>query len=518
MPKDQEAKASPIGNFLSKFGRVRARSPRKPSFKNSTDKENDVVFKCPAPPRSHSPSSKFGTLVNRLSGRKPKTISCRESSLDRAETPKNPQHQHVPFQSPRPAVSENDLRHVTLSRGGADLPVTPLAGVTHFMSEDNLASAECGTPAHRVPSYVKISCTLNGYSKSPRQQTQISDSPLRSTKGMSLVERRLMQYRDFSNSACNTPSPKRLPIYNDETSPEMGNNISSTTPIKSLISQFDKLHLCSHDKDTEKTNEFKSEKIISVQPESEEAMSDKENFSNLSKYIGESIPSTSSSELCSEESSPRVSSGSGEVKEKVVTEGDDKVISSARSGKAFQDVLNETKTSLERKICEGDENLEKIQDLSDEASSHIRMACGKAKLLIKKKLSKFSELVNKNLNPIEGDLQPATDDDLEGYWALVEIELEDIKQCFNIVEKWRMNNWSEPQGESDNLSDNNNVVKPKAQVIKVKPAPQQAKPKTEKQIAMEQQRKKQMAEARARMAAARKAQTDDSDCNVIIAS
>ncbi|RCN43828.1 hypothetical protein ANCCAN_10217 [Ancylostoma caninum] len=55
------------------------------------------------------------------------------------------------------------------------------------MSEDNLASAECGTPAYRTPSYIRVSCALSGYTKSPRH---LENSASRAM-GRSLVERRL---------------------------------------------------------------------------------------------------------------------------------------------------------------------------------------------------------------------------------------------------------------------------------------------------------------------------------------
>ena len=42
--------------------------------------------------------------------------------------------------------------------------MTPLAGASQFLSEDNLVGAQCGTPLeNRVPSYLKISLNLNGY-------------------------------------------------------------------------------------------------------------------------------------------------------------------------------------------------------------------------------------------------------------------------------------------------------------------------------------------------------------------
>ncbi|VDK25699.1 unnamed protein product [Anisakis simplex] len=44
-------------------------------------------------------------------------------------------------------------------------------------------------------------------------------------------------------------------------------------------------------------------------------------------------------------------------------------------------------------------------------------------------------------NPIENDPQPATLDDLAGYWALISMELEDLERLFNEADELRKNNW-----------------------------------------------------------------------------
>ncbi|KAK6034919.1 hypothetical protein COOONC_27573 [Cooperia oncophora] len=196
MPVEEaRTKASPVGNFFARLGRrVRSKSPavsrlqasetpKRPKSRNreidsdSSDRHEDS---CDASQTPH----RFGTLINRLSRRKSKkgekdiSLISPDSGEVAIPQPK--------FGTPRPAMSENDLRHVTLQRG-TDLQVTPLAGVSQFMSEDNLAVAECGTPAYRVPSYVRISCALSGYRKTPRFLEHSASRAM----GRSIVERRL---------------------------------------------------------------------------------------------------------------------------------------------------------------------------------------------------------------------------------------------------------------------------------------------------------------------------------------
>ena len=68
----------------------------------------------------------------------------------------------------------------------------------------------------------------------------------------------------------------------------------------------------------------------------------------------------------------------------------------------------------------------------------MRLAFGKANLLMGKKFNKFYELVEKNLNPVEGDPQPTLLDDLEGYWSIVEMEMGDIDQAFATVDRLKV--------------------------------------------------------------------------------
>ncbi|WKY00398.1 hypothetical protein Q1695_014895 [Nippostrongylus brasiliensis] len=198
MPTDEsKIRASPVGTFFARLGRrVRSKSPVAPQLSNpetpkrpsSRGAQVDAVngdLNDDCGDASQSPH-RFGALLHRLSRRKSKKGDNKVSKVVSPGGDSDCAVVQPKFGTPRPAMSESDLRHVTLQRG-TDLDLTPLAGVSQFMSEDNLAVANCGTPAYRVPSYVRISCALSGYTKSPRY---LEGSASRAM-GRSIVERRL---------------------------------------------------------------------------------------------------------------------------------------------------------------------------------------------------------------------------------------------------------------------------------------------------------------------------------------
>uniref|UniRef100_A0A1I7XB93 DEK_C domain-containing protein n=1 Tax=Heterorhabditis bacteriophora TaxID=37862 RepID=A0A1I7XB93_HETBA len=420
-------------HFFSKISkRMRSKSPvpadisHSERFKDYDDKENR--FRRPTTPESlPNTPHRFGTFLDRISRKKTKKdgkVEAHDKSVD-CGSECDGHTQQIHFSSPRPAVSENDLRHVTLKRG-TEITSTPLVGATFFMSEDNLASTDCGVSPYRTPSYVRISCALNGYMRSPMST---GGSPVK-TMAKSLVERRLWQFQIRSpESQKSTP---RLPVENNSSPYQMGKSFSTPSPVKALIGQFDKLTLCSVNKDEE-------DKLA------------KENINPHNIIVDQPINCT-------------------------LIPGNVESVNNIRGSAHI--MPDETLWNV------------KVESLPETAADCIRMAAGKAQLLVGKKLTKFDELVKKNIKPVMNDPQPATVDDLEGYWALVEIELADINMCFEKVELWRSSGWSLDdkvvnQTPSKSVGLNNNVEKNVPKPIKTV-APLR-RPNSEKQVSFKPQ-------------------------------
>ncbi|VDM60108.1 unnamed protein product [Angiostrongylus costaricensis] len=411
------------GSFFARLGRrVRSKSPAVSRLSSETPKTcknhcahsgadgcaNDVD----CADLCHSPHL-FGSFIHKLSRRKSKKSSGKlDGHFSKDETHTLPHDigktiQQAKLSTPRSAMSESDLRHVTVCRG-TDVALTPMTGVSQFVSEDNLAVAECGTPAYRVPSYIRVSCALNGYTKSPRH---LESSATRSL-GRSLVERRLGMFESISSDRRELLNQIGKESPGDQT---MGTSFS--TPVRALIRQFDRLQLCSKDKKnaTESCEPIRS--FVTKQPTSPTLGSHSVEKSAKSGRILDDVNERSSD--------PPTIIG---LMPDVPVMGTD-----MRTGEDFDRLLESVRSRLQASIAQVLSELEEVESIPEEAESSIRIAAGKAQLLVRNKLSKFEELVKKHLNPIKGDPQPATVDDLEGYWALVEIELLDIDECFKKV-------------------------------------------------------------------------------------
>lgn len=117
----------------------------------------------------------------------------------------------------------------------------------------------------------------------------------------------------------------------------------------------------------------------------------------------------------------------------------DKIIK--KDGQYFLDVI---KDQIERftALCEKAEKDIAENSLSDETSGKIRAAIGKAQLLITKKFKQFEKLCNENIETPSGKKRPMSTD-LEGFWDMVAIQVEDVNNMFDKIDELRNNNWKE---------------------------------------------------------------------------
>jgi len=116
-----------------------------------------------------------------------------------------------------------------------------------------------------------------------------------------------------------------------------------------------------------------------------------------------------------------------------------------KNGEYFKDLLNTKIKLLTSKIASCEEMLKK-ETPSEDAVGAINTAIGLGRLLLSNKFKQFAELIDINLGlkpPTEGEPVP-TDTDLHGFWEMTLIGSDDVDDKFNIVEKWKNNEWKEP--------------------------------------------------------------------------
>ncbi|VDP22176.1 unnamed protein product [Soboliphyme baturini] len=134
------------------------------------------------------------------------------------------------------------------------------------------------------------------------------------------------------------------------------------------------------------------------------------------------LPSLSSygSELFSQSATPKVRN---EQKDTTAYE-------SEKDGHYYSNLAAASKEWLMNKCDEFKRYTTEVH-LDNEAQGKVRVALGKAALLLNNKFAKFEELVQQNLNPIPNCPFTVKNSDLDGYWQLVSIELDNMKNCFD---------------------------------------------------------------------------------------
>ncbi|XP_025074871.1 uncharacterized protein LOC105430173 [Pogonomyrmex barbatus] len=137
--------------------------------------------------------------------------------------------------------------------------------------------------------------------------------------------------------------------------------------------------------------------------------------------------------------------------------------------------------------------------LPEEAAGKLRSAAGKARLLTSQKMQQFEGLCQKNINQVPGEEFPTTNEDLAGFWDMVMLQVVQVNELFDQIEKLRKSQWQEivPDKKAASASQQNG----KRRVISVHKAKPTANSEANKKAreAREQARRQMIEERRRAM-------------------
>uniref|UniRef100_A0A8D8CVD1 Disks large-associated protein 1 n=1 Tax=Culex pipiens TaxID=7175 RepID=A0A8D8CVD1_CULPI len=83
-------------------------------------------------------------------------------------------------------------------------------------------------------------------------------------------------------------------------------------------------------------------------------------------------------------------------------------------------------------------------EISEEVAGYVLVAAGKARLLCSQKMKQFEGLCHTNLNQIPGEKFQTTNEDLQGFWDMVMLQVNDVDASFVEIDSFRRNGWKKP--------------------------------------------------------------------------
>lgn len=123
-----------------------------------------------------------------------------------------------------------------------------------------------------------------------------------------------------------------------------------------------------------------------------------------------------------------------------------------RDGNYYLNQLNNTRDRLVRTAESLDKELEELlakTDTPEDVIGTLRSASGKARLLASQKIKQFEDLCHKNLKPPPDDPFPTKIEDLEGFWDMVMLQVDDCDATFAQIDSYRTNGWRIPETQVD---------------------------------------------------------------------
>ncbi|XP_056634161.1 uncharacterized protein LOC130443505 isoform X1 [Diorhabda sublineata] len=157
-----------------------------------------------------------------------------------------------------------------------------------------------------------------------------------------------------------------------------------------------------------------------------------------------------------------------DVKEDVNGTCNDKSVIVEKDGHYFLKILeDQTKRLLE--LAARVESDMSSPDLSEEVIGKLRSASGKARLLVSQKMQQFKGLCTNNINRTAGEAFPTTNEDLQGFWDMVMLQVDQVDAIFKEIDVLRNNNWKEP-AKIEVKNTQNGTAKPKKAVTRIRPS------------------------------------------------
>ncbi|VDD83580.1 unnamed protein product [Mesocestoides corti] len=115
-----------------------------------------------------------------------------------------------------------------------------------------------------------------------------------------------------------------------------------------------------------------------------------------------------------------------------------------RDGHYFLNVVEATAAELRARVAEIENDLQN-NELSDEVSGHLRTTVGKVNLLLSQKFVQFRSLCMDSIEPPGASNSVGEfvtlPSDLEGFWAMVMLQVDDVRSMIARVDQLRQNGW-----------------------------------------------------------------------------
>ncbi|KAE8741145.1 hypothetical protein FOCC_FOCC013307 [Frankliniella occidentalis] len=107
--------------------------------------------------------------------------------------------------------------------------------------------------------------------------------------------------------------------------------------------------------------------------------------------------------------------------------------------------------------------------LSEEALGHLRAAAGKARLLVTQKMVQFEGLCRKCINQRSDEQFPTTAQDLQGFWDMLLLQVDEVHNTFQRLDKLRAVGWCEDKLTSEDQSKSSDSSGPRTPASKRTP-------------------------------------------------